>query len=391
MPDYILEPLDTDPQIIFEDFVEYVQGYFPDWNPSDGQLDIVIARFFSVQCAFTADMASRVQRAIYRYFGSSLANIPPLPGTPASMTVSFIVGAAYQGDPHQLDSGTMVGVSDSNDDMQFFALLGDMVVVAGTANPTAEAQAIELGIAGNELSGTVQLTELVDWIESATVVGESSGGSDPEEDDIYIQRLTDNLMIPRRPALAPDFALVSTNVPGVWRTVVKDNYDPGPPIVSNAADTITITSVDQAGVQVSSTIQTDELAYLRSLVRQNFVIKWQNVTYDSVQVTIVATALVGADIASVQTTVRNAVLSYLSKATYGAPPNSPQSRAWLPTPTLRYLELTTVAENTPGVDFVSSLTFGLNGGAQSAADKNFTGLFTLPDPVTVNVTINTAA
>src|SRR4051794_13148578 len=87
--DYILEPLDTDPDAIFVSFTEFMQQYFPDWEASEGQLDVIIARYFSMQTAFTADMASRVLRAIYRYFGSSLAGIPPLAGSPAIATIHF--------------------------------------------------------------------------------------------------------------------------------------------------------------------------------------------------------------------------------------------------------------------------------------------------------------
>lgn len=391
MPDYILEPLDSDPELIFADFVDYVQSSFPDWNPSNGQLDVIIARFFAIQCAFTADMSSRVQRAIYRYFGASLANIPPLPGSPASMTASFVVSGDNLLIAHVLPGGTIVGVQDDFGDMQMFALLNDMNVAIGQANPTAACQAIDLGEAGNNLSGTVQMIELVDWIDSATVVGQSSGGTDPESDDLYIQRLTANLTIPRRPALGPDFALVSTNVPGVWRTAVIDNYDPGPPIDTAAEDMIAISSVDEAGIQISDAIRDNLLDYLQSLVRQNFVVNWMPVVNDSVQITVVATAVKGVEIDTTETAVENALKAYLDRSTYGSGPSSTQSRDWAVTPKLRYLELTTIVENTIGVDFVESLVFALNGGTQNVTDKNFTGVFTLPFPITVNATIHTAA
>src|SRR3954452_9945427 len=89
MTDYIIEPLDTDPEAIFQDFADFMLQYSPEWEPSEGQLDVIIARYFSMQTAFTADMASRVLRAIYRYFGSSLAGIPPLAGSPAIATIHF--------------------------------------------------------------------------------------------------------------------------------------------------------------------------------------------------------------------------------------------------------------------------------------------------------------
>ena len=91
MADYIIEPLDTDAEEIFQGFVDFIQAYFPDWQPSEGQLDVIIGRYFAMQTAFTADMASRVLRAIYRYFGNSLAGIAPLPGSAAIARIHFTI------------------------------------------------------------------------------------------------------------------------------------------------------------------------------------------------------------------------------------------------------------------------------------------------------------
>jgi hypothetical protein len=55
---------------------------------------------------------------------------------------------------------------------------------------------------------------------------------------------------------------------------------------------------------------------------------------------------------------------------------------------VRYLELTTVLENTPGVDYTQSLVFSLDGSAQNTSDKNFSGAFSLTRPGTINGTIN---
>jgi hypothetical protein len=229
MADYILEPLDTDAEAIFQGFVEFVQIEFPDWEPSEGQLDIIIARYFSMQAAFNADMASRVQRAIYRYFGASLANIPPLPGSQARALIHFNID-----DPstppidRTLEFGTLVGLTDRDGDIQIFSLIDDLEITAGVTEGEVEAQATELGAVANGITGTVELIEMVDWISTASVVGASSGGSDPEDDDIYIQRLTANLaLMAPRPILAEDFAVFAQNIPGVWRASVIDNFRPG--------------------------------------------------------------------------------------------------------------------------------------------------------------------
>src|SRR5215831_11765239 len=128
MPDYILEPLDTDPDEIYQGFLDYINQYFPDWQPSEGQLDVMIARYFAMQAAFTADMATRVQRAVYRYFGSSMANIPPLSGNQATALVHFeIIDVNIPPVDHSLALGTLVALTDTNGDNIAFSLTSDLI------------------------------------------------------------------------------------------------------------------------------------------------------------------------------------------------------------------------------------------------------------------------
>src|SRR3954452_5473647 len=132
MADYIIEPLDTDAEEIFQGFVDFIKAYFPDWQPSDGQLDVIIGRYFAMQSAFTADMASRVLRAIYRYFGNSLAGIPPLPGSAAIAAIHFdIADPAVPPVDRVLTFGTLVGITDLDGDVQMFSLLDDLLITAG--------------------------------------------------------------------------------------------------------------------------------------------------------------------------------------------------------------------------------------------------------------------
>lgn len=496
MADYIIEPLDTDAESIYQDFIEFVKVAFPDWEPSEGQLDIIIARYFSMQAAFTADMASRVQRAIYRYFGASLANIPPLPGSEARALIHFNID-----DPSDtpvdrtLPFDTLVGLTDRDGDVQIFALIDDLEITAGETEGEVQAQAVELGAAGNNITGTVELIELVDWISSASVVGASSGGSDPEPDDVYIQRLTDNLaLMAPRPILAEDFAVYAQNIPGVWRAAVIDNFRPGvlevqtlssnyttgtfkvtftsplgianqtagipaqatasqlrdamgllgnfditdadfaggplginpititykgkygyTNVASVVIDTsllsggstftvaqttagvaygtdqensVAVSAVDEEGNPLDALVKQNLINYLESTRSQNFVITFVDPAYHQVDITYVARALKNQDPDSVKSAVDIGFQDFLSPSQWGVYPYQAESRVWILQPTIRYLELTTVLENTPGVDYTQSLTFNLDGGAMSTADKNFSGAFSLTRPGTINGTIN---
>jgi hypothetical protein len=494
MADYILEPLDTDNEVIFQNFVDFVQTFFPEWHPSEGQLDIIIARYFSMQSAATADMASRVLRAIYRYFGSSLAGINPLAGSAATATVSFTIEDPI--DPpvdRLLPFGTLVGITDRNGDIQIFSTLDDLSIPAGVTTGQIDVQCTEVGVDANKVTGSVELIELVEWISSGVVIGVSSGGSDPEDDGVYIQRLTENLaLMAPRPILAEDFPVFAQNIPGVWRSAVIDNFRPGAheqqtltsnytagtfkigmseltatpsapiPATATAAqvrdaligmpyieltdfdcsggplpgtpivvtfkgklgyrnlnamtidlssltggttfnvtqtvngaayatdkeNSVAISSIDVDGDPLPTDVKDDLIAYLESTRAQNFLITFVDPAYHSVDITYTARALKFQDAESVRTLVDQNLRFYLGQDKWGVYPYESNSRSWNLQPVVRYLELTTLVENTPGIDYVESLTFSLDGGPSNTSDKTFSGAFSLTTPGNINGTIN---
>jgi hypothetical protein len=225
VPEYILEPLDTDPEDIYQDAKDYIQNFYPNWEPSDAQLDALILRFVALKMAIIADMASRVQRTIFRYFGSTVIGLQPLAGVNATISIQF---TAIDATGYTLPSGTTVGLTDDNGDLHLFETQSDLIIVAGQTTGTTTAEAVEEGTAANSLGGIVQLVEQIDWLSTATAVSPSAGGADDESDEDYLNRLTTylSLMAPR-PLLGQDAALLARNIAGVYRAAAIDNFLPG--------------------------------------------------------------------------------------------------------------------------------------------------------------------
>lgn len=227
MPDYILEPIDTDPDAILQELTEYIQGFYPDWEPSQGQLDYLIARFISLKAATIADMASRVLRGIYTYFGSSIVNIQPTPG--ASAQVSTTWTAINTLGPYTIDAGTEFGILDALNELHLFTTDAVATIPFGSSTVSdVLATSTEEGVDGNTLSGLLQPVEQIDWLSTASTMAPSSGGIDAESETDYLNRLTANLgLMAPRPILARDYALLSRNITGIWRAIGLDNYLPG--------------------------------------------------------------------------------------------------------------------------------------------------------------------
>jgi len=376
--DYILEPLDTDPDSILQEFVDYIQTYFPNWEQSEGQLDYMIARFFSLKIAVTADMASRVLRTIYRYFGSTVVGIQPINATFAQTTVTFTI--IDNTIVHTLPMDSFVGIVDENGDNHIFATDSDVTHTVGATTLSVPVTAIEAGSPSNGLTGTVQLIEQQDWISNGTTAAPTSGGGDAETDAVYLDRMTANLgLMAPRPILGRDFALMAQNIPGIWRASSIDNYLPGPPPVTNAAMAVAVAAIDADGLAISPTLKTQLDDYLQSMRQQNFTVNVLDPQYSTIDVTYTAAKVLGADPADARTQVDAALRNYLNPSAWGVPTFPTEARAWINQPIVRYLELTTVVENVQAIDHVVSLTFSITaGGAQSTTDKTMPGAFPLP-------------
>lgn len=227
MPDYILEPIDTDPDAIMEEMREYIQSFHPDWDPAEAQLDNLIVRFVSLKMATIADMTSRVMRGIYKYFGASIVNIPPLPAASAQVVTEWT--AIDTDGPYDIDAGTTFGIRDSLGETHLFTTDELVTIPNGqTVVSNVVATAIDEGVQANSLTGNLEIVEQIDFLQVGVVTTLSSGGVDAESEEEYLDRLTNNLgLMAPRPILAKDFALIARNVVGVWRTAALDNFLPG--------------------------------------------------------------------------------------------------------------------------------------------------------------------
>jgi uncharacterized phage protein gp47/JayE len=214
----------------------------------------------------------------------------------------------------------------------------------------------------------------------------TTGGVDAELDADYLDRLSAELtLLAPRPILPNDFSLFAREIPGVARAVAIDLYDPGPPVVTPKDRCVTIAAVDENGNPISPTIKQEVDALLQSHREVNFKVFVVDPIVSTISVTYSAKALVGQDPAQVKSNINAALTNYLNPATWGT--TEGDNTAWVQTTTIRYLELTQVVNQASGVDYVISLSFGLQGGAQGTADVVITGIAPLAKAGTLTGTV----
>src|SRR5215218_2622556 len=270
---YIDLPITNDPDELTADALDFLMQAIPGWTPQEGHLEVWLLEVFARIEAETRDVASRVPRSIFRYYGKSLVGVVPIDAAPAQVATTWTVidAAGYT-----ITADTVVSYRVSGDQQVYFSVLSDVVIAPGSTE-TAEGevilQALEPGSAANGLDeDNFQLVDALAFVSEIEAVGVSSGGVDAETDDEYLSRLREELqLLTPRPILADDFATLAQRIGGVERATAIDGYNPSDGTFNNER-MVTVAVADEAGHGVSPVIKTAVDAYLQSLREVNFIV-----------------------------------------------------------------------------------------------------------------------
>lgn len=384
---YIDVQVETDPEQLAQEALEYLAEVIPGFDPAEGNLEQWLVRAQARIAAEVRDLAADVPAAIFRKFGADLLNLPPNEAAPAAITSTWAMNdtAGYT-----IPAGTVVSIDATGDVALPFQTVVDVTVAPGALTTAAGAVLLEQvldtdagegGASGNGLTGPATLVDVLDFVNGITLVGSTTGGADAEEDDAYLNRLRRKLqLLSPRPILPDDFAVLAQDVAGVWRAVAIDLYDPANPSVQTPR-AVSVAAVDVNGAAVSVAVKDAVKAYLEQRREANFRVFTIDPTYTTVNVAVTVTAKPGAVLSEVDAAVEAALASYLSPATWGIPADG-DARDWVNVPAVYYLEVATVVNNVEGVDRITALT--LNGGT---ADVALAGKAPLPQVGTVAATV----
>jgi Baseplate J-like protein len=389
---YIEIPIETDPELLAQEAFDYLEASMPDWEPNDANLETIIIETMARMTSEARDVASAVPVDIFRYFGE-LVGVVPQDATFATGLTNWTVinNAGYT-----IPDGTQVGIQVTGDLIEAFQTVGDTVIPPGfTTASNVQIRANEAGTAASGITGSVTLLDTLDFVTAIVLNAPTTGGLDAETDDDYINRLSLRLqLLAPRPILARDFAIFAQDIAGVERAVAIDNYDPGPPPVTNAERAVTVAVTDANGMPVSAAIKTEVDNYLEAAREVNFLVFVVDPTYTTIDVQFTAVAYQGFDPADVETRAEQAVADYLSPANWGFPTalpteiHIPVSPTWVNETVIRYLELSQVINSVFGINYIEALTFRVAAGTYASTDITLTGVVPLPQPGTIAGTVH---
>jgi len=381
MSSYIDVPIDTNPDTLAELAYTRMQARFPGWSPAVANLDTVMIESMAMVAAEMRDVSSRVPRTVFRTFGATVMNLPPIDSVAATgqTTWTMIDNKGYT-----IPAGALIGLRAAGDVLVPFRVVNTTVIAPGQTATAAGAvyiQAIDTGIIGNGLTGPAELVDALDYVVTIATTAPTSGGQDAEDDDEYLSRLVEELrLLSPTPILPQDFAVLTVSeFPSVARAIAIDGYNPAGGTYNNER-MVAVCAIDENGNAVSTQIKSEIDAYLQSLREINFVVNMIDPTYTTIAVSFAIKILPGFGIAPVVDDVESALTEYLSPNNWGLIESGAE---WQNIQVVRYLEIAAAINAVSGVDYVSSLTLGLQGGALAAADYALTGAVPLPRPGTM--------
>jgi hypothetical protein len=227
VPSYLSPPIETDPEILAQDCFDFLQTEYPGWIPAEGNFEVWLIEAMARMIGQLRDITSLVPTAIFKYFGQTLMGIIPV--EPSSAT-GYTTWTMIDDLGYTIPAGTQLQIRDASGNFYPFQTNVDYIVAPGntvTDTGGVSITAVFEGAASSGLSGEADLLDVLPFVDSVAIEGQTTGGQDGQTDDEYLNHLVEQLqLMAPRPILAPDFAMMAKNIPGVWRAVAIDGLVP---------------------------------------------------------------------------------------------------------------------------------------------------------------------
>ena len=350
-----LQVFDVDPQDLIDVAVDTAQTSLPDWDPREGNVEVVLLEAQAAIAAETVYAVNRVTAAVMRTL-IGLYGVTPDPGSPPTCTVRFTVGDALG---HDVPAGTRVALpagGEGLDDLVFATDAALAIPAGSNTGVVAATGLVSTGIVNNTAAGTaMQVLDAVVFVDRAVLASDVAGGRSPEAPDLFLdrasarlRRLVETLVLPEH------FVARALEDPRVARAFTVDNYDPATAGVGDDPGHVSVAVLGPDGAALAVAVRDELAAAMDAQAVANLAVHVINPTVTPVNVTADLHLLPGWAAADVTAIADAVVRDHLS----------PLQWSW--SGVVRRNELIALLAGVPGVDYVAALT-------APAADVNLPG------------------
>lgn len=307
--------VDKNPSQIFNAALLDLQTRLPDWVPAPASTEYMLLESLALEIGDAVFAINRVPSAVIDAL-LHLFQIVRDDGAPPTVTLEFDVSDAIG---HTIPAGTRSRLDLSGGLAPVvFATDADLNIPPASSSGTITATGDRFTADANNLVAPITLALIdsvafVDTVVTTTTIG---AGRDPENDIAYFTRGIQTLArLTQALVVAQQFTNFALAVPGIYRAISIDNYNPVGPDPA-APGYITVFVYGQGGVAVDSGTKTDLQAAMQVLAAGMLSIAVEDPTITSVDVTAAIHLLPGYVFATVQAAVQDALGVYLSGDTW---------------------------------------------------------------------------
>jgi hypothetical protein len=369
--------LTTDEQTLADNAIAALQATWPDWEPNDGDMEVVLIETLAPLAQNAAQQAANMPPAALIALGEMMG-VPYNDGVQAQTTamLTFIdtAGGYYVPAGSEIDLGGYA-----------FSTMYDQTSVAGSDTITGvEIIATLVGAAANGLSsassGWASVTLPV-WVQDVATEAPTVNGEDPDDGQTYLNTVSRELQLRARVVVTlPDYEIAALDTPGIGRVYAE----------TNTARDVSVWVTDPDGQPVDQTIK-DQLAALYATKRLvNVTVGILDPAYTTIDITWTAMALAGYAASDVLARGNAALAQLLNPAGWGAPlagdPGSANALSWDNDNVVRVNKIIQTLGAVVGLDYVEGDPL-ING---VAADFTMGGTVALPEVGTLAGTVDTA-
>jgi baseplate J-like protein len=370
---------------------EGIVGY----EPLPAYQEVMILAVCAVLFSNTAQIAAVVLPAIFRQYGTELLKLAFNEGAYATAKTTWTIVPAEG--VRTIEAGTQIEAGGVG-----FRVEANTEVKAKATSVELQVIAVARGAEYNKVSGLARQVNPYDFATEVQIIGETTGGAEPESDSEYLVRLAAQLQLQApRPVNAADFAPFLLGAPEsvagvlVGRATSIDLYN-AETKEENVPLCCTTWVTNREGVPFSKGENEALQEWVRGYLPQNFLAFVESPVDESIYVTSVVHVLAAYSAEGVVANVKAAIISLLSKGLWGNPEKQTTgSSHWINETTVRYNTILGVIEAVPGVAYCLEGSAGLKIGT-SASPTGTTdivlsgGPVVLPEATSATVVVTSA-
>lgn len=366
---------DRDPQTLYEDAQAALEALIEDFVARESATEVLLMEAIAEQVSYLIFAANRLPGAVTSVL-LQLLGLNPLPGLPAEASFEF-TGSIDTG--YTVPAGTRLQMALSSTTTVTFETDEDLDVPNGTYVGSVAATATEVGEDPHSLlaGDPVTVIDALIFIEGAELVAAPVGGRDPETDADFLDRGTGRLLRLTEALVLPQhFERYMLEQAEVFRAKSIDLYDPGQagsPGDHGGHTTVAVakTNAGLFDAGEKSQFETD----MEDRAHAGLDVHVVDPDVFAIDVTVQVVKEPAAVDATVQQAVSDALTDYFDPDQWG----------W--DTTVYYNELISLIDGVTDVRRVGTLTIGVDGGAQSAADATISSNYPLTTPGTLTITV----